>query len=138
MSAFRRVAASLLLVLSAIACMGMGGFGEGAVLSKIPQPDRPFSVTVVDVTETSFTATDFSVEGKTLVPVELGKADISIDFAKIDDVMFLRDGEKITATVRFKGGDVKRVTVAPNTAFYGRTPWGLMRLMAKDIKELHF
>ncbi len=138
MPVFRRTAALALILLLALACMGMGGFGESAVMSKIPQPDRPFSVTVVDVTDTSFSASDFSVDGKTLVPVELGKAKISVDFAKIDNVIFLRSGDDLSASITFRDGEVKRVAVPPNTVFYGRTPWGLMRLMAKDIKELHF
>lgn len=138
MPALRRLAALAFLLLAALACMGMGGLGDSDILSKIPQPDRPFNVTVIDVTDTSFSATDFSVEGKTLVPVELGKAELSIDFAKIKDVAFLRDGDAIKATVTFKSGEVKQVTVSPGTTFYGRTPWGPMRLSGKDIKELHF
>jgi len=118
--------------------MGMGGLGETEVISKIPQPDRPFTVTVIDVTDTSFSVSDFSVDGQTIVPADMGKARIGIDFAKVKDVLFLQQGDALTATVAFLDGEVKTVDVVPNTVFYGRTKWGLMRLLAKDIKELHF
>lgn len=138
MRVVRRLAALAAILVWAMALMGMGGFGETSVISKIPEPDRDFTVTIVDVTDTTFSATDFSVEGLTLVPVELGKAKISIDFAKVEEVLFLHQGDSLSATVSFKGGEVKKVTMSPNTLFYGRTPWGLMQLAAKDIKSLHF
>lgn len=138
MPAPRRLAALALVFILALACMGMGGFGETKIIAKIPEPDRAFTVSVVDVTDTTFAVEDFSVEGMTLVPVELGKARMSIDFADVDNVVFLHQGDGLEAAVTLKSGEVKQVRVEPETMFYGRTSWGLMQLAAKDIKELHF
>ena len=138
MTCARRLPALVLLALLALACLGMGGFGETDIVSKIPQPDRSFTVTVVDATDTTFSATDFSVEGMTLVPVELGKANISIDFATVKTVLILDKGDGLAATVTFRDGKSKQVKLSPSTMFYGKTPWGLMRLAAKDVKEIHF
>ncbi|MCK9240508.1 hypothetical protein [Desulfocurvus sp.] len=138
MPALRRLAALAATLLLALACMGMGGLGDTGIINKIPEPDRHFTVTVVDVTDTSFQAEDFSVDGQTVVPVQMGKASLSIDFARISRVVFLRQGDELLARVSFADGQEKTVTASPRTVFFGRTPWGLMRLAAKDIKEIRF
>ncbi|WP_028586263.1 hypothetical protein [Desulfocurvus vexinensis] len=138
MPALRRLAALAATLLLALACMGMGGMGDTGIINKIPEPDRHFTVTVVDVTDTTFQAEDFSVEGLTMVPVQMGKASLSIDFARVSRVVFLHRGEELQATVTFTDGQEKTVTASPRTLFFGRTPWGLMRLAAKDIKEIRF
>lgn len=127
-----------LLACFAILCMGMGGFGDTEIVSKIPEPDRPFTVTVVDATDTTFTVSDFSVEGLTLVPVTLGKAKMSIDFAKVKHARLLHRGDDMKAVISLKDGSTQEVGMSPSTMFYGRTPWGLMQLAAGDVKEIRF
>lgn len=138
MRAMRQIAALALLVAVALVCMGMGGFGGTETVTKIPTPDRPFAVTVVDVTDTAFAVSDFSVEGLTLVPVKMGKANVAVDFAQVQSVRILDRGKTLVAVVNLKDGSTQEATISPQTLFYGRTPWGLMQIAAEDIKEIRF
>ncbi|BBD08799.1 hypothetical protein [Desulfovibrio ferrophilus] len=138
MNALRRLAALTAVLSLALLCMGMGGFGDTDIVKKIPAPDRSFTVTILDDTDTTFTVSDFSVEGLTLVPVHLGKANMAIDFAKVKNVTLFEQGSELAATIVLSDGSTKKVTMSPKTMFYGRTPWGLMQLKAGDIKEIHF
>lgn len=138
MSVLRKTAPLFLFLCLALACMGMGGFGDTDTVKKIPVPDRSFTVTVVDVTDTSFTVSDFSVEGLTLVPVEMGKADVAVDFAKVASARFLDKGGNLTAELTLKDGSVKHTRISRKTLFYGRTSWGLVRIEAGDVKEIRF
>ena len=128
MNALRRIATLALFLSLALACMGMGGFGETDIVKKIPAPDRPFSVTIVDDTDTSFTVDDFSVEGLTLVPVTLGKANVAVDFAKVSRVRILDKGDELEAVLNMKDGATQTASMSPTTMFYGRTSWGLMQI----------
>lgn len=138
MNALRRLAVLTILATLSLALMGMGGFGDTDIVKKIPTPDRPFTVTIVDDTDTTFSVSDFSVEGLTLVPVHLGKANVSIDFAKVKSVTLMERGTELHAAVTLTDGNVQNVTMSPRTMFYGRTPWGLMQLKAGDIKKIVF
>ncbi|MBU1002423.1 MAG: hypothetical protein KKE73_07860 [Proteobacteria bacterium] len=138
MNVLHRIAALTAIFSLTLLCMGMGDFGDTEIVKKIPRPDRPFTVTIVDDTDTSFMVSDFSVEGLTLVPVQMGKANMSIDFAKVKTVTLFEQDSKLAATVVLNDGSTKQVTMSPRTMFFGRTTWGLMRLKAGDIKAIHF
>ncbi|NJB68725.1 hypothetical protein GGQ74_002398 [Desulfobaculum xiamenense] len=124
--------------LVAMLCMGMGGTTSTDMVKRIPQPDRSFTVYVVDVEDVSYVVEDFSVDGMTMVPVFIGRAEASIDFANVSSVAFIHSGKKLVASVSFRDGDEREVTVNPDTQFYGRVKWGLMRLAARDIRSLTF
>jgi len=123
---------------SAFFTLGMGGFGGSQVVNKIPKPDRPFHVQIIDSEDVSYEVDEFSVDGLTFAPVMLGKAEMAIDFGKIKTLSFRLRDDKIEAIVEYKNGNLKNVTVDPNVRFYGRTPWGNMRLSARDIREIRF
>lgn len=127
------------LAAMALMLMGMGGFGDSDVVNKIPKPDRAFSVRIVDAENVSYDVEEFSVDGLTYAPASVGKADVGIDFATIDQVQLFREGDaSVRADVGFKDGSHQQVHMEPGTTFYGRTSWGLMRLAAKDIREIDF
>ncbi|MDY7001477.1 MAG: hypothetical protein SVS15_06815 [Thermodesulfobacteriota bacterium] len=127
-----------LVMVLAFLSMGMGGFGGTQIVSKIPKPDRPFHVDVIDSEDVSYAVDEFSVDGLTFAPVMLGKAEMAVDFAKIRTLSFLLKDDKLEAVVEYINGNRKNVTVDPNLQFYGRTPWGNMRLAARDIREIRF
>ena len=129
---------TVFLLVSALFSMGMGGFGGTRIVSKIPEPDRPFHVQIIDSEDVSYEVDAFSVDGLTFAPVMLGKAEMAVDFAKIKSLSFLLRDDKVEAVVEYINGDKKNVTVNPNIPFYGRTPWGNMRLSARDIREIRF
>ena len=129
----------LLLAASAVLLMGMGGFGDSGVVNKIPRPDRTFSVRIIDAENVSYDVDEFSVDGLTYAPASMGKAEVGIDFATIDQVKLFREGEeRVRADVGFKDGTHQQVHMDPAVKFFGRTTWGLMRLAAKDIREIDF
>ena len=96
-----------LLLVSAFFSMGMGGFGGSQVISKIPKPDRPFHVEVIDSEDASYAVDEFSVDGLTFAPVMLGKADMAVDFGKIKSLSFLLKDDRIEAVVEYINGDKK-------------------------------
>jgi len=127
------------LAVCAVMLMGMGGFGDSDVVNKIPKPDRTFSVRIIDSENVSYDVDEFSVDGLTYAPASVGKAEVGIDFANIKQVKLYREGENdVRADVGFKDGSHQQVHMAPGVQFYGRTSWGLMRLAAKDIREIDF
>lgn len=130
--------ARILLLFACLFIMGMGTAGETDVVRDIPEPDRKFKVEVVDASDMSFTVERFSVDGLTYVPVEMGRADIALDFAEIEKARFYLEGDKVRAVVEFAGGITKTVGLDPELKFYGRSEWGNLRLRAKDIKAIKF
>lgn len=128
----------ILFVAACLLCMGMGGSGDDGVVRKIPEPDRKFSVELVDAADTSFEVESFSVEGLTFVPVEMGRADVALDFATIDSATFLLRDDSVRAEVKFTDGETNAVSIDPDLAFYGRCRWGNLRLKARDIRAITF
>lgn len=133
-----RVGLIVLVAVLGWMCLGMGNFGEQDVVTKIPQPDRSFRVELVDADDVSFTVRDFSMDGLTLIPVESGKARISLDFAEIEEArMNLRD-DHVLATIDFRNGSSSEFTIKPDIPFYGLTDWGKLKIMAGDVRRITF
>jgi hypothetical protein len=119
-------------------CLGMGNFGEKDVVTKIPRPDRSFRVELVDADDVSFAVRDFSMDGLTLIPVEAGKAKISLDFAEIEEArMNLRD-DHVLADIRFRNGSSSEFHIKPDIPFYGLTDWGKLKIEAGDVRRITF
>ncbi|MFO7818406.1 MAG: hypothetical protein R6V39_12105 [Desulfovibrionales bacterium] len=125
------------LVILALLCLAMGGGGDGPV-TFVPEPDRNFSARIVDQSDTSYTVDNLSVDGLTLLPAEMGKAEIGVDFSKIDIINFYLQGERELAEVVFSDSRQKKFYLSPETVFYARSQWGNMKLLCKDIKTIDF
>ncbi|MGM0609617.1 MAG: hypothetical protein ACQES5_00860 [Thermodesulfobacteriota bacterium] len=125
------------LVILALLCLAMGGGGDGPV-TFVPEPDRNFSARIVDQSDTSYTVDNLSVDGLTLLPAEMGKAEIGVDFSKIDIINFYLQGERELAEVIFSDSRQKKFYLSPETVFYARSQWGNMKLLCKDIKTIDF
>jgi hypothetical protein len=130
--------ATVPLLVFCLLCMGMGAAERTKVVKDIPDPDRSFEVEIIDATDTSFHVEEFSVEGLTYVPVELGKAEVSLDFAAVESARFNLRDDIVAAEVRFADGRTRSVELDPGLTFYGRSEWGNLRLKARDIKKIHF
>lgn len=131
-------AAAALLVVAAVLCLGMGGLGEREVITKIPKPDRFFNVELADADDVSFEVSEFSMEGLTLLPVTVGKANISLDFAEIREARFFIQGAVVLAKVDFRNGSSRDFLLEPGLTFYGLTEWGKLALKAQDIRRVVF
>ena len=125
------------LVILALLCLAMGGGGDGPV-TFVPEPDRNFSARIVDQSDTSYTVDNLSVGGLTLLPAEMGRAEIGVDFSKIDIINFYLQGERELAEVVFSDSRQKKFYLSPETVFYARSQWGNMKLLCKDIKTIDF
>jgi hypothetical protein len=130
--------AALFFVFACLLCMGMGAADETMAVKDIPEPDRNFKVEVIDATDTSFTVERFSVQGLTFIPVEMGRADVALDFAEIKSATFNLQGEKVRADISFTGERTNSVTLEPGLTFYGKSQWGNVRLEAGDIRKIDF
>ncbi len=126
------------LLVAAWLSLGMGGFGDTDVVTKIPKPERSFLVELTDAEDISFFLRDFSMDGLTLIPVTAGKAEISLDFEEILEArMYLQD-DKILARVTFQNQSSRDFTAEPNIPFYGLTDWGKLKILARDIRKITF
>lgn len=130
--------ACVFLAIMALFCLGMGGLGERDVVTKIPKPDRFFNVEVVDAEDVSFSLREFSMEGLTLLPVTSGKAQISLDFAEIEEARLYLQGEQVLARVSFKNGSGHDFFLSPDRSFFGLADWGKVNIKAKDIRRITF
>jgi hypothetical protein len=133
-----RGGAPVFLAAAALLCLGMAGLGEREVITKIPKPDRFFNVEVVDAEDVSFLLREFSMDGLTLLPVTVGKARISVDFAKISHARLYLQGEHVLASVQFKDGTSRDFQLDPELSFFGLTDWGKLNLKARDIRRITF
>jgi len=127
----------ILLIFLALLCLAMGGGGDGPV-TFVPNPDRNFSAQIVDQSDTSYTVDNLSVDGLTLLPAQMGKAEIGIDFSKIDVINFYLQGEVELAEVIFSDSRQKKFYLSPETVFYARSQWGNLKLVCRDIKSIDF
>lgn len=136
----RRGLTNWIVVLSVMSwlCMGMGGLGDTEVVTKIPKPERSFQVELVDAEDVSFAVHDFSMDGLTLLPVTSGKADISLDFAEIQEARLYLQDDKVLARVTFRNGSASDFMLDPDLPFYGLTDWGKMKIKAGDVRRVTF
>jgi hypothetical protein len=125
------------LILVSFFCLAMGGGGD--VVATVPQPDREFSVMVVDAADISFQARKVSVDGLTFLPVRLGEARMGVDFARISEVLCHLQGDRVAVTITDRDGQrMPPMFMEPDTEFTGVTEWGNFRLAAENIKEIRF
>ena len=129
---------TLLLAVTAWLCMGMGGFGDTEVVTRIPKPERSFLVELVDAEDVSFQLRDFSMDGLTLIPVTAGKARISLDFAEIREVRMYVQDDQVMARIAFRNESSSEFMMQPSLEFYGLTDWGKMKIRAGDVRRITF
>jgi predicted transport protein len=108
------------------------------VVTKIPSPDRFFKVKIIDTEENEIIADNFSVTGLTYLPAEIGKTEVSIDFKKIEKILFFNQDKKLKIKIKFTNGEVSDFTMKKDIVFFGRTGWGNLKIKSKDIKQLIF
>lgn len=133
-----RILPLLLLALALPVLLGMGAAPANGPVRKIPQPDRRFHAQVTDVTDTAFEVDDLSFEGLTLAPARMGKADLAVDFARLREVRVFRRDAVLAAVLVFADNSQQEVELDPAALLYGRTPYGLLRLAARDVKLIRF
>ncbi len=116
--------------------MGMGGLKEQKSPGEIPIPNLNFGAVITDVSGAMAELTHVSINGRTFFIGQHGKATITIDFDKIDEVVFTATGQKLMATVTILGGGKKIIYLDTASMFTGRTEYGTYQIEAKDIRVL--
>jgi len=124
-----------LVVLICFLTVGMGSMGERGVMD-IPEPEKNYTATLVDQADVSMDLEKFSFEGQTYFIGKLGRAEISIDFDKIDSVLFILQDDHVKAKVNLKDGKVLEILVDKGKNCYGISSFGNVRIEVQDIKNV--
>jgi len=124
-----------LVVLICFLAFGMGNMGERGVID-IPEPEKNYTAKLVDQTDISIDLEKFSFEGQTYFIGKLGMAEISIDFDKIDSVLFILQDDHVKAKVNLKDGKALEIIVDKGKNCYGVSSFGNVRIEVQDIKKV--
>jgi len=124
-----------LVILICLLAFGMGNMGERDVID-IPEPEKNYAATLVDQTDVSMDLEKFSFEGQTYFIGKLGRAEISIDFDKIDSVLFILQDDQVKAKVNLKDGKTLEILVDKGKNCYGISSFGNVRIEVQDIKKI--
>lgn len=124
-----------LVLLAACAGLGMGSLGlENEI--KQPEPDQNYTVSLVDQSDVSMSLEQFSCEGQTYLIGRMGRADLSVDFSKIERVDFFSEGDRVRAEVVLKDGRRVALHLKKGTPCYGVAPFADVRIAVEDIKTV--
>ncbi len=124
------------LVLLGFLCMGMAGTsGPGPGTGST---DRLFRAVILDASDNSYEVENVSVDSSTHLPAKTGDAEASIDFGRIDRVLFYYQDQQVLARVKFFDGEEMDFYIKPQTTFVGLTNWGRISLQAENIREIRF
>lgn len=126
-----------LVILICFLTVGMGNMGEGGVID-IPEPEKNYTAALVDQSDVSMDLEKFSFEGRTYFIGKLGRAEISIDFDKINSVLFILqdDHVKVKVKVNLKDGKALEIMVDKDKNCYGISSFGNVRIEVQDIKKI--
>ena len=124
-----------LVVLLCFFTLGMGSMGESDVVN-VPEPEINYKVKLVDQSDMSIDLEKFSCDGQTYLIGKLGKADISIDFDKINSIFFLLQEDDVKAKVNLKDGKVLEISVEKKKPCYGVSSFADVRIEMQDIKKI--
>ncbi|MDL1983021.1 MAG: hypothetical protein LWX54_02335 [Deltaproteobacteria bacterium] len=124
-----------LVILICFLTVGMGNMGEMGVID-IPEPEKNYTATLVDQTDVSMDLEKFSFEGQTYFIGKLGRSEISIDFDKIDSVLFILHDDRVKAKVNLKGGKALEILIDKGKNCYGISSFGNVRIEVQDIKKV--
>jgi len=124
-----------LVILICLLAFGMGNMGERDVID-IPEPEKNYAATLVDQTDVSMDLEKFSFEGQTYFIGKLGRAEISIDFDKIDSILFILQDDHVKAKVNLKDGKALEILIDKGKNCYGISSFGNVRIQLQDIKKV--
>ena len=124
-----------LVILICFLTVGMGNMGERGVID-IPEPEKNYTATLVDQTDVSMDLEKFSFEGQTYFIGKLGRAEISIDFDKIDSILFILQDDHVKAKVNLKDGKTLEILIDKDKNCYGISSFGNVRIEVQDIKKV--
>lgn len=136
--AMKRGLVSLLLIVVALLCMGMGGLG-GHPEGTVPETDVRIHADIKDRDGITTSLNQFSMNGKTFLDTQRGQGQLTIPFQHIDTVTFseVRE-EELKVDVKLKSGNVMTLAILSDAEFYGSTGYGAFQIKAKDVYSIDF
>jgi len=123
------------ILLTAFFTLGMGNMGDNALLN-IPDPGENYSVTMIDQSDVSIDLEKFSMDGHTYVTGKFGKADISVDFDRIDSISFFSGDETLKCRLFLKDAKSIEILMEKHAVCFGTSAFGNIRIELRDIKQL--
>ena len=135
---YRPILISIMLVFLFLALSGMEGLtGSDA---KFPDPKLDFHATVTDADGMEHDVTKASIDGKTSITGNRGKASLAIDFRRITRATVQKSDTKTFVWVRLelKNGEELKLKVKGLARCYGITKYGTTSVRMRDIKTIVF
>jgi hypothetical protein len=115
--------------------VGMGNVGTRLSV-EAPEPAMNYAATVVDQSDMATRLEKFSFGGQTFISGNMGDADVSITFDKVESIGFAMNDGTLTAEVGLKDGKVAHVVVPQGTVCYGKFAYGDFRIAVEDIRSI--
>jgi hypothetical protein len=129
---------SLLIVVVAMFCMGMGGLG-GQPEGTVPETEIRIQADVTDRGGVTTNLSQFSMNGKTYLDAWRGQGKLTIPFQHIDTISFGElKGDEVTIDVKLKSGTVMTLTIRSRSQFYGSTGFGAFQIKSRDVDSIDF
>jgi hypothetical protein len=126
---------ALLLLVIGFTTLGMGGLGEQDSV-ETPEPDRIYTVTLIDQSDVSMALEKITCNGQTYITGEMGRARLSIDFLKISAIFFYLEDDKVRAEVKLHDGQKAVIYMERSVPWYGRASFADVKIETKDIKTI--
>ena len=124
-----------LVMLACFCSLGMGSMNNDGMVT-VPEPEKNYYVTLIDQSDVSIDLEKFSCNGKTYFTGKLGRAEISIDFDKIDSILFFLKDDHVQANVKLKDGKVLETIVGKKKSCYGKSSFADVKILMQDIKMI--
>lgn len=131
----KKIWISILALSMSIAALGMGSVDDSQKL-KLPEPDVNYEATIVDQDDVSLKLNKFSIDGRTYLMGQLGRADMSIDFNRIARMAFFIKNDDLKAQLTLKDGSRVVLTVQKDKSCYGQSAIAEVRITLKDVKTI--
>lgn len=132
MSKTTRLFSTLLIVVCLPLVMAMSpGDSEGP--TRIPEPEKAFSATLIDIGGKTMNLTQFSLEGQVFLLGDMGDGQVAVPFEKIDRVDLVNGQDGLVATAKLKDGQSVALTMRPKQKAFGKAEFGFYRIELGDV-----
>ena len=134
----KRLVLLVLVLISALFCMGMGELG-GQPEGTIPETDVRIEAKVVDRSGTETSLNQFSMDGKTYLDALRGNGQLTIPFQQLASLTCGKiTGDEMAVQVKLKSGAGMDLAIRKRSVFYGSTGYGSFVIKAHDVARIDF
>lgn len=135
---WKKILAPILLILCFFMLTGMSGLGGAEGPTRIPTPEKNFSVTIIDMADVHTKATMFTIGGYTHFFGRKGKGQLAVPFEKIKRVDFSMKPNGLKVLIRLRDGNSVMLSASKSQECFGKTPLGNFKIVMEDIKTIKF